>query len=58
MCFSLYRVLSVQTVRAVSVLDMAQSDGDCHGGGMSFLFDYCICRAVVLGDEAQIITTI
>lgn len=32
-CFCPYKVLSVQTVRAVSFLEMAQRDGDRQGGG-------------------------
>lgn len=31
-CFCLYKVLSVQTVRAVSFLEMAQRDRVCQGG--------------------------
>lgn len=32
-CFCVYKVLSEQTVSAVSFLEMAQRDGDCQGGG-------------------------
>lgn len=40
--FLLDKVLSVQTVRAVCFLEMAQRDGGCRGGGCSSRAALCL----------------